>query len=140
MESNDYSFLIGTLHSGENEFDLCQKSIKNQSYRNFKHIVFSGLSNIKAHNTLYDNFMKSSESFDYFVKIDADMILEDELFLENLNKYLKSHQDISQLIIPVFDYYTDNHIYGVNIFKSSVKWNLNNHQKYYVDRTKIKPL
>ncbi len=137
MKDNNLKFLIGTLYSVENEFDECIISIKNQNYKNFEHVVFSGMENREAHNTLYNHFMQNSQYFDVFVKVDADMIIEDVYFLDKLNSYLNKNLEISRLIIPVFDYYTDSDIAGVNVYRNDVKWDTNINERYFVDRIEI---
>ena len=44
---------VGTLYSGENEFEECVAAIQNQTYKNYDHFVIRDLPNKEAHVTLF---------------------------------------------------------------------------------------
>lgn len=114
---------IGTLYSGENEFEECVTSIQNQTYQNFEHFVFKDLPNREAHHTLFRSFKNKIEEFDLLVKVDADMVLcSNNLFAEIVRK-MSEHPNIDVLSIAVWDFFTGQLIIGLNTYRSNVDWN-----------------
>jgi hypothetical protein len=115
--------LIGTLHSAENEFAECVASIHQQTHQDFEHFIIRGLPEREAHDTLYSTFMARGHEFDLFMKIDADMVLEDANFLSAVVEHFRQlPNDIDVLTIPVFDMYLRQPIIGMHTFRSTVKW------------------
>ena len=80
--------LVGTLYTIENEFDECVASINRQSHSDFEHFILENLPNKHAHDTLYRTFMERSGDFVLLIKVDADMVIEDEdLFAKIVDKF-----------------------------------------------------
>jgi hypothetical protein len=48
--------LVGALHTAENEFEDCARSVRSQTHRDFEHFVFTGLGNVEADVALYGDF------------------------------------------------------------------------------------
>jgi hypothetical protein len=80
--------LAGTLYTIENEFEDCCRSIRNQTYKNYDHLVIRNLPKKEAHNNLYQAFVDEADRYDLLVKIDADMVLCDENLFERIVKNL----------------------------------------------------
>lgn len=116
--------LIITLYSGENEFEQCINSVNKQvcSFC-FEHVFIKNKTNQEAHNELYNMIMSESDKYDYFIKLDADMVLStnDSLY-KFINLAIDSEADIFS--IPVDDFMTGKMIWSLNIYKSGVKWQL----------------
>lgn len=113
---------IGTLYSNENEFDECVRSIEAQNYRNFEHFIFKSLPKKEAHDTLFGSFMDKSNRFDLLVKIDADMVLTDRDFLGKVADKFNTHPWLEHLEIAVHDFFSDQLIWGMNIYRNTVQW------------------
>lgn len=114
--------LVGTLYSGENEYDECVNSIKKQKGVKYEHFVVRNLPNKIAHEALYNRFMDHSNEFDIFIKVDADMIIEDEeLFLKIVSKF-QANPHLKDLEIAVHDFFSDQLIYGMHAYRNNVKW------------------
>lgn len=126
--------LIGTLHSGENEFDECCAAIQNQSYQRFDHFVISGLPNREAHHALYSHFMKQSDEYDLMIKIDADMVLARVDFLEQVVDTFLANRNLQKLQVWVHDFYTNRLIGGLNCFRNTVEWEVGE-ENVFVDIT-----
>ena len=75
---------IGTLYSGESEFDECKRLVELQKHPNITHESIENLPNREAHEALYARFMALSHDFDYFIKLDADMWLASENVVSQL--------------------------------------------------------
>jgi hypothetical protein len=117
--------LVGTLYTIENEFDECRRSIQRQTYTNYDHIVIKDLPKKEAHDTLYGTFMDKSDTYDLLIKVDADMILcKDDLFGKIVDKFSHDHE-MDLLLIAVRDFYTDDLLIGMNIFRNTVRWRRN---------------
>ncbi|MBE0472138.1 MAG: hypothetical protein IBX55_21850 [Methyloprofundus sp.] len=111
-----------TLFSGESEYQECKISVKRQTVSfQVDHFFIEGKSKPEAHNILYSTIMSESSEYDYFVKLDADMIFTSDNALEKIINYaIASNSGIFS--IPVHDYMTDSMIWGLNVYKSGVKW------------------
>jgi hypothetical protein len=113
---------VGTLYSGEREFDQCRASIRRQTHAAADHFVVRNLPNREAHQALYRGFEKRSESNDLFVKIDADMVIRRDGFFADLVAWFQDHPGIDELEIAVQDFFTDRMIFGLHAFRSHVRW------------------
>lgn len=123
---------VGTLYSGENEFEECVTSIQNQSYRNFEHFLFKNLPNKEAHHTLFKSFKENADKYDLLVKVDADMVIcSNDLFAQIVIK-MTNHPDIDVFSIAVADFFTGDLINGLNCYRNTVIWDFSK-QTMFVD-------
>jgi len=113
---------VGTLYSGENEFDECVAAIQSQTYRNFDHFVFKNLPNKEAHVTLFKSFLDKSDEYAILVKVDADMVLANDMVFENMVDKLQENPQIDLFAIAVHDFFTDKLIWGLNAYRNTVRW------------------
>lgn len=117
--------LIITLHTIENEFDRCRQSIDSLEHDGIEHLVFSGLSKKEAHNRLYETFMSRSSEFDLFMKLDADMIIEDGKIIGVIETAFARDPELDLLLIPVYDHFVNRELGGVNVYRNTVRWAMN---------------
>lgn len=117
--------LVGTLYTIENEFEDCCNSIHDQTYENYEHLVIRNLPKKEAHDTLYQTFMEKSDTYDLLIKIDADMVLCRNDLFERIVQRFTCYPELDLLLIAVHDYFTDNLIIGMNIFRNTVQWGKN---------------
>ena len=130
--------LVGTLYTIENEFDECVAAINGQSYTNFEHFVLKNLPNKEAHDTLYSAFMERKDEFDLFIKVDADMVIEDDdLFAKIVNKF-RNNDWLKDLEIAVYDFFSDHLIWGMHTYRNNVTWR-HNEEDLFVDVCPIEP-
>lgn len=115
------NIFVGTLYSGENEFEECFDSIQMQSYKMFQHKIFKYLPNKEAHVTLYKSFLENAD-FDLLVKIDADMVLTNDTLFEKIVQKFESNDWMDLLGIAVYDFFSDQLIWGLNAYRKSVRW------------------
>lgn len=113
---------IGTLYSGENEFQQCVESLYAQSYKNWQQTVYKNLPNKEAHETLYHDFMDKSDEFDLFLKLDADMVFMDTVSLKGIVRLFEMTKDLDHLQMVVYDWYTDSLIMGAHAFSNRARW------------------
>lgn len=125
--------LIGTLYSGENEFEESCQAIKKQSYDNYYHLVIKNLTKIEAHNKLYSYFMDNSNEFDLLIKIDADMVIIDHDFFSKIVTIFQKNKKLDRVIIPLLDFFVSQKIMGINIYRNTVKWVINS-ESVFTDR------
>ena len=128
---------IGTLYAGENEIDECINSVKEQTFKNIKHEVFKDLPNKMAHHTLYKRFMALQEEYDYFIKLDADMVFKDSTIVEQLVAIFQKDNKIDQAVFSVHDWCSNSNIFGMHMFTDRVKWDLSK-EDLFVDPDPIK--
>ena len=121
---NNKKILIGILRSKENEFDICLKKLKEQTYSNYNFFVIENMPNKLAHDQLYTEFMSNSNNYHYFLKLDADMV-----FVENdsLKKMVALFdQSIGHIMFYVNDIPSSLKIPGIQMFKSDITWTFDN--------------
>ena len=119
---NTPKILIVTLYSGENELEECIQSIKAQRYTNWENKIFKNLPKREAHNSLYGEFMKRSNEYDLFLKLDADMVLIGNDAFDKIIDLFKNYDELDNAELAVYDWFTDTHIWGVHIFSNRAKW------------------
>jgi len=122
MECFTPKLLIITMHSGENELEECKSSLKMQTFQNFRHEIISGLENRAAHQKLYARCMEESANFNYFLKLDADMVLSNKDALHFIINTAMRNPDADLIAFTVFDFYTDSPIWGINLFSNRATW------------------
>lgn len=116
------SIFIGTLFSGENELDQCIASVKAQTHRSTHHEIIKNLPNKEAHDTLYRRFMELSHQYDYFIKLDADMVFEDNGMIEKMIRCFTQSPDLDHAIFSVRDWYAQMNVFGLHMFSNRVTW------------------
>lgn len=112
--------LVGTLFCGESEFDACCAAIGSQKGVQTEHIVIRDMPELEAHNTLWQTWNDRRAVFDFFVKIDADTVLDGDDRLRRIVDLMSANQNITGAQIPLQDYFTDDAILGMNVFSSAV--------------------
>jgi hypothetical protein len=117
--------LIGTLYSGEEQFQECCDAIKSQTYRNYEHLIIKYLPKKEAHDSLYSTFMNRAHEFDLLVKVDADMVIEKPDLFKNIIDEFVSDPALDLLLIAVKDFFTNRLLMGINVFRNRVKWEFN---------------
>jgi len=130
--------LIGTLYSGENEFEQCKASVRAQTYPHREHVVFKNLPNKEAHDTLYRTFMERADEFQLFVKLDADMVLGEETLLEQIVEYWRRTPSLDHLSLAVRDWYTDDLMESMHVFSHRARWPLSEEPRF-VDHSPVIP-
>jgi len=113
---------VGTLYAGENELDECVESVSRQKGVTFEHVIFKNLGNKEAADTLYRTFMERSGEFDLLIKVDADMVLLDDHLFSNISQKFRDNDWLDLLEIRLHDFFSDQLIWGLNSFRSTVKW------------------
>lgn len=121
----------------ENEFKQCIESIKKQTHQNFEYFIVQNLPNKEAHDKLYRTFMNKTSEFDLFIKVDADMVLARNTFFEEVEEKMQKEKKTEDLHIALHDYYTDSLIYGLHVYRNTVKWSTND-ENIFVDRNTSK--
>jgi len=128
--------LVGTLYAYENEFSECLSSIYEQTYNNFEHFVIEGKPKKEAHDILYGRFKNESKHFDLMIKVDADMVINDNKLFEKIVKKFEIDDSLEYLVIGVHDFFTDTLINGLHVFRNTVKWS-DNGDLLFTDRSRV---
>ncbi len=114
--------LVLTMYSGENEFDSCIKSVQAQTHSNWDHKKFENLPNKEAHDALYSEIMAQKDNFDLFIKLDADMIFNDEYCMEKIVALFEKYPDMDHAETILFDWFSNSLIWGLHIFTGKACW------------------
>lgn len=126
--------LVGVMYCIENEYIQCLDAIRNQTHKDFDLFVIEKLPNQEAHQKLYARFMREKDSYDLFVKIDADMVLTRPTFFAEVVETFSQYPETDDLEIGVHDFFTDEMVFGLHIYSPRVIWSENN-ERIFVDRT-----
>jgi hypothetical protein len=125
--------MIGTLHSGENEFELCKASVARQRYPNLKHVVISGLPKKQSVATLMERF--ASSGFDLMIKLDGDMVLLDDDFVSRVVEIFQSDPDLELVQMAVLDFFSGEPMQGINAYRRSIEWRSERQDALFTDKT-----
>lgn len=128
--------LVGIMYCIENEVDECIAAIQEQTYKEHHHFVINNLPNKEAHEKLYQTFMNSAEKYDLFIKVDADMVLARKTFFYEVIECFRNDKVMDFLQIAVHDFFTNRLIYGLHIYRNTVKWVTQNEQ-IFVDQKNV---
>lgn len=130
--------LIGTLYSGENEFEQSKRSLRRQIHANWEQVVFKHLPNREAHDRLYRTFMERADDFDLFVKLDADMVFRSKRSLRTLVNLFKSQPELDHALLAVRDWASDTLIMGLHAYSSRAVWTPSD-EELFVDHSPSVP-
>jgi hypothetical protein len=132
------AILVGTLFSGENEYDRCLNALKEQSFTNWQHTILSHLPNKAAHDRLYRQFMDHAREFDLFVKYDADMVFAGPDSLGQIADLFYQRWPIDHVEFGVRDFFSDRVILGLHAFSRRCRWKQTD-EKLFVDADPLAP-
>ena len=142
--------LIGTLYSGENEYEECLESIRSQTFQGFDHLIIENLPEREAHNKLYQSFLEQADTYQLLIKVDADMVLCSPDFFEEVLKRMEANPGIDVYTVAVYDYISGQLINGLNTYRNSVRWDFEKNtifvdisetseENSYFDQTELAP-
>lgn len=125
---------VGTMYSGEGDYDKCCQAILGQRNVNIQHSVIANLSEHEAHNRLWSSWRSLQHSgYVAFIKVDADTVLANDEVLSNFCKLLIENPRVTGIQAPLLDYFTDGYINGLNCFSPKVTF-LDTTDPLYCDR------
>jgi len=130
--------LVGTLYSGENEFDECVAAIRRQTFKNFDHVIIRDLPKREAHRKLFTTFLNKAPEYDILIKVDADMVLCTDTLFEQVARKMSRSPEFDVLGIGVQDFFTGRLINGLNSYRSSVRWNFDK-ETLFTDISEVAP-
>lgn len=123
---------VGTLASGEAEFEKCCQAIECQQDVEVKHHIISDEPEFEAHNKLWESWAKVKSDYDLFVKVDADTVLCRPTALADIF-FLFSDPAVTGAQILLHDYFTDRLIAGLNAFSPVVQFRKSS-RRLFADR------
>ena len=116
--------LVGTLFSGENEYNECLASIRKQSFTNYDHLIIENKPELEAHRQLFQTFLENKDRYDLLIKVDADMVLCSEDLFEEIASQFAGNSRLRLLSIRVYDFFTDSLINGLQTYRNTITWDL----------------
>lgn len=114
--------LILSLYAGEGQFESCCRMLQSQEYKNWTHTVIRDLPEREAHQRLYQTVMENRDEFDYFMKLDADMVFSRRSALREAIAYLGQRPGLDHVVFAVDDWMTQAPILGIHVFSNRVSW------------------
>jgi len=116
--------LVGTLYSGENEYEDCLASIRMQTFSDYDHLIIADKPELEAHYQLYKTFLDNKERYDLLIKIDADMVLISDRFFESVVAWFMEDPNLEVLTVGALDFLSGQLINAGNqAYRNSVHWN-----------------
>lgn len=118
--------LVGTLYSGENEYEECLAAIRSQSFQNFDHLVIKDLPQHEAHKKLYSTFLANADKYELLIKVDADTVINSNELFEKILQMFNVNDWLDVLAIAVDDFFTARRIMaGLQVCRNTVTWDFN---------------
>src|SRR5690554_2319106 len=127
--------LVVTLYSGENEFEECLNSVRSQVGAKCDHKVIKNLPKHEAHQKLYKLFNDSRQSYDFMVKLDADMAFATEKSLTNLLEFFDD--GIEVVSATVLDGLTGMDMDAIHIYTNRCFFHYDSGDPLFTDQVKI---
>jgi hypothetical protein len=128
--------VVGTLHSGENEFAECCAALAEQSLQPVDHFVISNLPKREAHAKLHREFEARANDCDLFIKLDADMVIIDNNLFAGIAKRFSTDPELDHLKIALKDFFSNRLIGALNCYRSSCRW-ANIHDAFQTDAAPV---
>jgi hypothetical protein len=114
---------VGTMFSGEAEFELCCQAIAKQQDVKVTHHVIRNMPEMEAHNKLWEAWNDVKSEYDLFAKIDADTILINDHSLKDVWELFSQDARVTGAQILLHDFFTDKLLAGLNFFSPKVEFN-----------------
>lgn len=109
------------LYSGESEYEESVESLNAQSLNSWDLYEIKNQPKKVAHDSLYGYFMSQSNNYEYFLKLDADMVFVSKNTLQEMVDTFEQN-DLAHLISYVRDVPSGIDIPGIQMFRSDSKW------------------
>jgi hypothetical protein len=116
--------LVITLVTIENEFEECVASIARQTYRDYRHVVLRDLESTAANRALYQTFVQRAAEFDLLIRVDADMVIENDHLFAWIVERMCGRPSVDMLSIDIHDFFTDGLISGLHSYRNTVQFPL----------------
>lgn len=133
--NSDPKVLVVTLYSGENEYEACKKSVKQQVGVDIVHRVIEFLPKQEAHQKLYQMFDENRQEFSYFAKLDADMEFSSPKSLKNILTQFSEGVDV--VSATVHDGMTNSDMQSFNVFSSRCYFHYEANDPLFTDQLKV---
>jgi hypothetical protein len=114
---------VGTMYSGEGDFEECLSSIKRQRDVEIEHIIIENLPEKEAHNKLFEAWNSVKKDFNFFLKVDADTVLAHPFVCTSMQQMFLSNSRFTSIQAPLHDYFTNDMINGLNAYVPRVVFN-----------------
>lgn len=113
--------LVGVMSCGENEYLDCLSEVRCQEGVLCDLFEVKNRPNKEAHDVLYSTFNEKADGYDYFAKVDADMVFVDRAALKKITDEMSSHE-YDHMMVDVKDALSEIFIPGFNVYSSRVRW------------------
>jgi glycosyltransferase involved in cell wall biosynthesis len=127
--------MIGTLCSGEHEYERCVAAVRRQSHPDAEHVVIEGRPKAEAVAALMDTFAAGDREF--LVKVDADMVLLDDDFVARAVAILAANPGVDLLQMAVLDFFSGRTMQGINAYRRGFAWDPARQDALFSDRTQV---
>ncbi|OOE39314.1 hypothetical protein BZG00_10515 [Salinivibrio kushneri] len=130
--------LVIIMSAGENELEDVQHAIDNQVNVDFDVVHIKNLPNKKAHIRLYKTIEDNSDNYQYFVKVDGDMVINSTKTLSEMIQIFEDDLELDHVAFSVLDWCSQKAIIGMHVFSNRCRWpDLNDN--LFVDPSPVYP-
>lgn len=133
LRRRELTALIGTLYSGENEFQDSLAASLSQIGVEVDAVIFANMSKQRAHHALYSEFMRSRLEYPVRLKVDADMVIRERCLIRAISLTFQSFPALDRITVPVQDWFTGREIDGMHAFSQNVRWSMNHNPQLFTD-------
>ena len=135
--SSPARLLILTLYCGEPQYAQQCKALEEQTFTSFDHWVLAYLPNAEAHRTLYSQIMENRDNYDYFLKLDADMVPSRPTALDEMLAFAMNRPEVDHIQFRMWDFFTDRLMPALHLFSKRVSWQLQNESLFVDPKPKV---
>jgi len=125
---------VGTMYSGENEFEDSSKSIFSQEDVDITRYVVSFKNEHEAAKDLYGTWESVKKDYDFFIQVDPDTVLRHSRVFFDACSIIKESNQYNFVQCPLYDHFTDSHIWGLNVYSPEVVFDTAGMNSLYTDR------
>jgi len=133
--NSDPKVLVVTLYSGENEYEACKESVRQQVGVDIVHEFIEFLPKQEAHQKLYQIFNENRREFSHFAKLDADMGFSGPHALKNVLAQFSEGVDV--VSATVHDGMTNSDMQSFNIFSNRCYFHFGSNDSLFTDQLKV---
>jgi len=125
---------VGTMYSGENEFEDSTRSIFSQEDVDLTRYVVSFKTEHEAAKDLYGKWESVKNEFDFFIQVDPDTVIRHNRVFFDACSIMRQSEKYNFVQCPLYDHFTDSHVWGLNVYSPEVLFNVEGINSLYTDR------
>lgn len=120
--------------SDEAQVSQHERSVADQIGIRVTHVKFEGANFVEALKALHRYAFRYNHNYDFFAKLDADMVLSRADVLKTICQQIDRRRERQRMTVPVYDFFTDKEIGGFHCWRGSIALQSFGEERYRGDR------